>query len=190
MEGDGDRPHPQKTFEAHELASFVRQNEVRHGIADLRRAGADRHEPHHEAVDRLLHRRAERPRSCGEGIEPLAQGGIHVAAIAKGLVERMEDWSGHLQVRLPREGRPWHGERGRRLAISSRTSLTSRCASAAPFELRVAAAPCEPRRNSKSACVSSSPASESVAQDCVGWLAMPAQPVSGWIRRRCRREVQ
>ena len=78
------------------------------------------------------------PRSCGEGIEPLAQGGIHVAAIAKGLVERMEDWSGHLQVRLLREGRPWHGERGRRLAISSRTSLTSRCASAAPFELRVA----------------------------------------------------
>ena len=42
MEGDGDRPHPQKTFEAHELASFVRQNEVRHGIADLRRASARR----------------------------------------------------------------------------------------------------------------------------------------------------
>ena len=112
MEGDGDRPNLQQVLEAHELAAVVRQDEVRHGIADLRRASAcvGRHEPHHEAVDRLLHRRAERPRSGGEGIEPLAQGGIHVAAIAEGLVERMEDWSGHLQVRLRREGRPPHGE--------------------------------------------------------------------------------
>ena len=129
MEGDGDRPHTQKILEGHELASLVRQNEVRHGIADLRGTSPclGRHEPHHEAIHRLLHRRAKRPRRGGEGIEPLAQGCIHVAAIAEGLVERMEDWSGHLQARLPRE-QPRHGERGRRLAISSRTSLTSRCA--------------------------------------------------------------
>ena len=120
MEGDGNRSHPQKAVEAHELAALVRQDEVRHRIADLWRAGAcvGRHKAHDEAVDRILHRRTERPRRIGEGVEPLAQGRIHVAAIAKGLVERMEHGSGHLQALLPRDGRASHGKQGRLPALS------------------------------------------------------------------------
>jgi hypothetical protein len=112
MEGDGDRPDPQQARQADEIALLVRQNERRHLIADLRDGIAEvaRHEPHDQPVHGLLHGRTQNARRRREGLEPVAQGGVHVAAIEEGLFERMKHGSRHRQVSLPRQCRPWSGE--------------------------------------------------------------------------------
>jgi hypothetical protein len=120
MKGDGDRPYPQQAREADEIALLVRQNERRHRIADLWDGIAEvaRHEPHDQPVDGLLHRRTQHPRRRREGLETVAQGGVHVAAIEECLFERMKHGSRHRQSVLPRQCCPWSGEQAQDHAFS------------------------------------------------------------------------
>ena len=89
MERDGDGSFVQEAVEADQSAVRIRENEIRHLLAGLRRVLADLmlFQPRDETIDRGLKMRPQPPHRVGEGLQPLGQGRVHVAALDEGFVE-------------------------------------------------------------------------------------------------------
>ena len=93
MERHRDGSILQQRVETDELAGFVRENEVRHPLARLRRVLADIVLPQaiNQTIDRGLELRAELAHGLGEGLQTLGKRRVHVAALDEGLFEELRE---------------------------------------------------------------------------------------------------
>ena len=93
MESHRNGPLLQQRVETDELAGFVGQHELWHRLPRLGRVLADivLPQPIHQLINRRLKLRAEPPYRVGEGLQPLCQGRIHVAALNEGFFEQFRE---------------------------------------------------------------------------------------------------
>ena len=93
MERHRDGPLFQQLVETDELAGFVRENEVRHLLAWLRRVLADivLSQAINQTIDRSLELRAEPAHCLSERLQTLGKRGVHVAALDEGLFEELRE---------------------------------------------------------------------------------------------------
>jgi hypothetical protein len=81
----------EKLLEADEMTALVRQDEVRHGVARLRRVLTDL--VLSKTDDQLIHGGLEdfahAAHGLGERLQPVAQGSVHVTAFHEGLFKQL-----------------------------------------------------------------------------------------------------
>jgi hypothetical protein len=103
MERHRQRTFAQQIVKGHDMPLLVGHGERRHWIAGLRGclAGIVRLQAADHSIHGLLISRDQISRRLAEGLKPLVQGCIHVAAIEEGLFEGGESRMSHALAPLP-----------------------------------------------------------------------------------------